>query len=426
MNRAVVTALAGALISGCQPSYVKELPAGAAVSDAPVNLASLNPKMVLLSSFLIDVPTGTALGEQSGGWGGRCSYKEPLTFRSTRQPEPKFYQDTFKEVMERAGVPVQPVQRFEGEDVRKADLHFAAVIRNMTMNICYPRMDTERHFAQGEVWVEIEWSLFSPLEKAVVYTSVGTGRTPAAFESNLGEVGLIREAFRSALVQLLNEPKFTAVLSKATKPGAAVAEKVLRVHQPPPRTGRIQQQIDEVRASVVTVHTNHGSGSGFAIGRGEYVVTAAHVVSGTSYVKVLGAKDQQAYGEVIRKNLPRDVALIKLEKPLFKPLHLMRGVLKEGAEIYAIGSPLGKDFERSVTKGIVSGIRRIDELEYIQSDVSILPGNSGGPLLDGQGNVVGISSSGMAVNGAPAGMNFFVPARDVFPALSLEVEATAK
>ncbi|MDE2150574.1 MAG: serine protease [Gammaproteobacteria bacterium] len=90
-----------------------------------------------------------------------------------------------------------------------------------------------------------------------------------------------------------------------------------------------------------------------------------------------------------------------------------------GEEVYAVGSLLGKEFAFSVTKGVVSAIRRGKGLDYIQSDVLVLPGSSGGPLLDAAGNVVGVTEAGVELFGVPAGMNFFAPARDIFSALAL-------
>jgi serine protease Do len=84
--------------------------------------------------------------------------------------------------------------------------------------------------------------------------------------------------------------------------------------------------------------------------------------------------------------------------------------LVEGGEVYAVGTPLSEKLQFSVTKGVVSGIRKIDDLEYIQSDVAVLPGSSGGPLLDSKGNAVEVTSRGLGVGVA---VNFFIPLTDM-------------
>ena len=72
-----------------------------------------------------------------------------------------------------------------------------------------------------------------------------------------------------------------------------------------------------------------------------------------------------------------------------------------------------------MTKGIVSATRVRDGLPYIQSDVAVTHGNSGGPLLDEKGRVIGITASGLTSNGTPIGLNFFIPIDDALKALSL-------
>jgi len=163
----------------------------------------------------------------------------------------------------------------------------------------------------------------------------------------------------------------------------------------------------------VTIFANAGQGSGFAVGRGDQILTAAHVVSGSKFVKVATVDGQQYYGEVLHANAVRDLALIKLDRGQLKPLAIAASVPPEGSEVYAVGSPMGEKFSMSVTKGIVSGLRNEAGMDYLQSDVNVLPGSSGGPLLDADGNVIGVALGGIAFAGAPVGMNFFTPARDL-------------
>jgi S1-C subfamily serine protease len=73
-----------------------------------------------------------------------------------------------------------------------------------------------------------------------------------------------------------------------------------------------------------------------------------------------------------------------------------------------------------LTKGILGGIRELNQQNYLQSDVAILPGNSGGPLLDRSGQVIGITVMGLGAKGL-AGMNFFVPVTDALEKLGLKL-----
>ena len=101
---------------------------------------------------------------------------------------------------------------------------------------------------------------------------------------------------------------------------------------------------------------------------------------------------------------------------------MSRQQIVEGNEVFAIGTPLSDKLQFSVTKGVVSGLRKIDEIDYIQSDVTVLPGSSGGPLLDSRGNVVGITSMGVAPHSVPVGVNFFVPVTDLDKYVPIDFE----
>jgi S1-C subfamily serine protease len=92
-----------------------------------------------------------------------------------------------------------------------------------------------------------------------------------------------------------------------------------------------------------------------------------------------------------------------------KPLYIYSNKLAAGSEVYAIGSPLKEELSGTVTKGIISGYREIVGLKWIQSDVPISPGNSGGPLVDSKGRIVGISTAGYQYGGSQVGINLFIP-----------------
>jgi serine protease Do len=89
--------------------------------------------------------------------------------------------------------------------------------------------------------------------------------------------------------------------------------------------------------------------------------------------------------------------------------------------VYAVGAPAGEEFAFSVSKGIVSGIRDLNGFSYVQTDASLNPGNSGGPLLDTQGNIVGIVSWKIVASGFE-GLSFGVPPSAITRRLAIEVE----
>jgi S1-C subfamily serine protease len=183
----------------------------------------------------------------------------------------------------------------------------------------------------------------------------------------------------------------------------------------------MQANIEAIRRAVATVTANGGSGSGFVVSEDGKVVTAEHVVSGSRYVKVTTGAGKECYGEVVASSKQRDLALVSVDCAGLTALPLARKRMAEGFEVFAVGTPLSEKLRFSVTKGVVSGIRKFDELEYIQSDVTVLPGSSGGPLLDTAGNAVGVTTRMLSAGAVPVGVNFFVPLWDLDKFLPVDV-----
>lgn len=157
-----------------------------------------------------------------------------------------------------------------------------------------------------------------------------------------------------------------------------------------------------------------GMGSGFIISADGYVLTNHHVVDGAETVKVKLGDSREFDAKVVGSDAQYDVALLKIDA---KGLPTVRvgdsNTLKPGQWVVAIGSPFG--FENSVTAGIVSALGRNTGgqaqryVPFIQTDVAINQGNSGGPLLNTRGEVVGINSQIFSASGGYMGISFAIP-----------------
>ena len=145
--------------------------------------------------------------------------------------------------------------------------------------------------------------------------------------------------------------------------------------------------------SVATVRTDRSLGSGFFISDQGYIVTNYHVIAGAKQLAVATHDRRLIEAKLIGIDTFRDLALLKIDESYpALPLSDSDNV-KVGNKVIAIGNPLGLSF--TVTEGIVSGLDREGPNgleEYIQTDVSLNPGNSGGPLIDTSGGVVGINN----------------------------------
>lgn len=170
--------------------------------------------------------------------------------------------------------------------------------------------------------------------------------------------------------------------------------------------------IDRVLDGVVALETDASRGTGFFASNDCQVLTNAHVVAGA---KEIVAKDRQQRlltAEVIAANPDRDLALLRAKTAECRPLVVERfPSVKIADEVYAVGNPLG--LTGTVTKGIVSSIRTVgDGIQLFQIDAALNPGNSGGPLVDRQGRVVGINT----FKWQGVGLNFAVSTSEVFRA----------
>ena len=169
-----------------------------------------------------------------------------------------------------------------------------------------------------------------------------------------------------------------------------------------------------------------GVGSGFILSPDGYVMTNAHVVDGASEVIVTLADKREFKAKIVGADKRTDVAVVKIEATDLPAVKIGNtDKLKVGEWVMAIGSPFG--LENTVTAGIVSAKQRDtgDYLPFIQTDVAINPGNSGGPLLNMNGEVVGINSQIYSRSGGFMGISFAIPI-DEAVRVSDQLRATGK
>ena len=162
-------------------------------------------------------------------------------------------------------------------------------------------------------------------------------------------------------------------------------------------------------------------------GKYAYLVTNTHVINGAKKVDILLADGNKVPGEVVGSDVYSDIAVVRISADKAKAVAEFgdSNQLTVGETAIAIGSPLGTDYANSVTQGIISSQGRNVKLKAdngqnistraLQTDAAINPGNSGGPLINIQGQIIGITSSKISNNGQTSveGMGFAIPANDV-------------
>lgn len=159
------------------------------------------------------------------------------------------------------------------------------------------------------------------------------------------------------------------------------------------------------------VEVPRGTGSGFLISEDGYVLTNHHVVEGATDITVRTTDKREFKAKLVGSDARTDVALLKIEGRSFARLPIGDPTkIRKGEWVIAIGSPFG--LESTVTAGIVSATGREtgdNYVPFIQSDVSVNPGNSGGPLLNARGEVLGINSMILSRTGGSIGISFAIP-----------------
>ena len=143
--------------------------------------------------------------------------------------------------------------------------------------------------------------------------------------------------------------------------------------------------------SVFTVKTSTALGSGFAIDN-THIITNAHVVQNEKTVLVLTYQEERLYAEVEKSDQQQDLAVLRLKDTTVPPLESASlNTVQNGDDIFTVGTP--KSMAYTLTKGIVSNRERtMHGMTFIQIDAAVNEGNSGGPLLNAQGQVIGVNT----------------------------------
>jgi serine protease Do len=182
-----------------------------------------------------------------------------------------------------------------------------------------------------------------------------------------------------------------------------------------------------ISSSADLVRTERGSGSGIIVDPAGYIVTNAHVVRGAQRLRVelpvatagrsiLAPRGRIVTGQIVGLDLETDLAVIKIDEKNLPALTFGDSDdLRPGQVVLAFGSPLG--FHNSVSMGVVSAVARQlgpeSPMVYVQTDASISPGSSGGPLVDLNGRVVGLNTLIMSRPGGSDGIGFAAPSNIV-------------
>jgi serine protease DegQ len=203
------------------------------------------------------------------------------------------------------------------------------------------------------------------------------------------------------------------------EPEATTTTTVVRAGAP--QTGdsgfdRIPELVDDVQPSVVSVVTDGGQGSGVVYDADGWIVTNHHVIAGAQSIEVVFADGDTVKAKLKASTDRFDIAVLEVDRESLPNARFARSLPDVGTLALAIGNPVG--FENSVTQGIVSGLHRDIPaggstpalVDLIQTDAAISPGNSGGALVDDEGQVIGINVAYLPPQEGAVALGFAIPA----------------
>ena len=240
-------------------------------------------------------------------------------------------------------------------------------------------------------------------------------------EDNKGRFFFFAYGYKESVARMMFE---TAAGDKLPKLGPKLIPPTVTLSRYPAikETKKTQDLVARVNPQTVRIKSGESIGSGFFIGGEKLILTNSHVVGLRETVQIVYSDNTMTTGKVIGRSGDIDVALIDVYQPntLPTPVAFCYGGKPEvGESVIAIGNPVG--LGTTVTKGIVSGLRGAGIGQQIQTDTPVNPGNSGGPLINNKGEVIGIVTSKLGGIGID-NIAFAIPTEQAIDSMGFEVQ----
>jgi serine protease Do len=419
MIRGLCLILSGLIAVFASPLHAAE-PTGPNLFDEASARRSEIP--VNLSRVLFDLSPGQKWGEMRTGL--LCVPRGDMKWKTGRlDVQDDTFISAFRQQMRSAGYQSGSNNLFEGTESADGAYSVGARVKDIQARICYWHIEPEDPILEfGSAIMTVEWQIYSRLERRLVATVSTSGSFEIKKKRPDNLEPILMGAFSRSAAAFSDTDEFRRIFDaaapnqpSATQASGALAPIALL------GTPNAARPISEASGAVVLIFAGNSMGSAFLVSSDGYMITNAHVVGSEKTVRVRWSDGFESDGEVIRSHKARDVALIKTNPHGRQPLALRRGPPTPGMNVYAVGTPLDPKLQGSLTKGIVSANRIMDGFSFIQSDVAVTHGNSGGPLLDEQSTVIGITDLGFEPDGKPANINLFIPIGDALDFLNLKI-----
>jgi len=429
-----------ALLSGCNTTKLMNVPNVSTQASLPVDKPTRDQATFALSKVIANIKRGTVIGHYpassiKGVNGTLCNHTHQgesiITWGTGTSVLGNWSTElgeVFHQVLSSAGLNIagDPADLFGQEDsAQSAEYAIGARITEVSSNICQEHdlwHALPKNAFSGEMYMAVDWTVFSNLTHRETLSLKTEGYDLVVQPSIEGRVLMLHNAFAKATEALLSSPDFIAIAKREYKGDTTekFAGDEMAIPSIVEAKDNIADKLDGVLASIATVRVGRGHGSGFFISQDGLLLTNAHVVGESQNVSILLNNGLEVPGKVLRKSVVRDVALIKVNLRVPQALSIRDQKVQKLERIYVVGTPIDESLSSTVTSGVISGLRNSPDGALIQADASISPGNSGGPLLDDKGNVLGLSVQKIIARGSE-GLSLFVPIHDALDALKIRL-----
>lgn len=280
----------------------------------------------------------------------------------------------------------------------------------------------------GRIEMGIEWQVFDSKHDKLIYSQATLNKT--VHRSGIALTGsILLDGYQVALEEFLLNGKVAELANSSgsieISGQSKTSEEKYDRHIPKLLTRRFlnnAEMIQNATASCATIQTEIGHGSGVFISSNGHLLTAYHVINDVRSIDVILSNGTTSEAELVVYDAFHDVALLKIRGSGYDALPIGNSQSAGlGTDVFTIGTPSDLELGQSVSKGIVSGKRKVEEITYIQTDVSVSPGNSGGPLINPKGEIIGIIQKKLIGNGIE-GIGFALPIETVLKQLGITIE----
>jgi S1-C subfamily serine protease len=382
----------------------------------PIQLSEPGSQPILFEKVIVRLPAGAHYGAVY-----LRSRREPiqeLVYNSKHIESEEFnilVTDRMAELGYDAVDPTDAV--FTPDSTVRARFRLVGVITKLQLDTWRENVFTQGGRQTADLVMDVR--LYDAAVKGVVYERTFSGRS-----SDEGSMpAALPAAVLNAVDGALSDPEF---VERVSSRGSARSSPGEAIRLPACDAGiRLPAAMSKASRAVVTIRQGHAVGSGVIVSPEGHVLTAAHVARVGDDLGVTLESGIELAAEVQRVDALLDVALLKIPGSRHHCIPLDLGAqVGKGHEVFAIGAPLDERLAGSVTRGIVSGRPTIEGQELLQTDASVNQGNSGGPLVDEAGTVVGLVVGkffGIGVEG----VGFAVPTDRITETLGIAVEPRA-